>query len=71
MPAGRPAAPAALCFTLEYFFHGKIWRLQEASRPLPPPTHSRKHFLWSVRHGAVQGAPAADGAAHMVAVGSS
>lgn len=31
------------------FFHGKIWRLQEASQPLPPPTHSRKHFLLSIQ----------------------
>lgn len=48
------------------FFHGKIWRLQEASQPLPPPTHSKKHFLLSIQSKAASGAPADDKAAHMI-----
>jgi len=48
------------------FFHGKIWRLQEASQPLPPPTHGKKHFLSSVQSEAASGVPADDKAAHMI-----
>ena len=62
-PAG---GTCSFMFHYGIFFHGKIWRLQEASQPLPPPTHSKKHFLLSIQSKAASEVPADDKAAHMI-----